>query len=156
MGGLQAFGRRGRLALSLVAALALSACVAQFRDHGYVPPEEDLLTILPGIDTRDTVADVLGPPTAGSVLEGGDFYYVQSRFRTLGPFEPEEVSREIVAINFDAEGIVRNIERFGLEDGRAVVLERRITDDRLRDTTFLRQLLGNFGRVNAEDLLGPG
>jgi len=140
----------------LAAVVLLGACVPQFRDHGFVPPEEDLLGILPGLDTRDTVADVLGPPTAGGVLEGGDFYYVQSRFRTLGPFEPQEISREIVAINFDAEGIVRNIERFGLEDGRAVVLERRITDDSLRNTTFLRQLLGNFGQVNAEDLIGPG
>ncbi len=149
--------RATRLLRGLVFAglmTALGACTPLYRNHGYVPAEEDLAAILPGIDTRDTVADVVGPPTAGGVLNEGGFYYVRSRFRTFGPFEPREIEREVVAINFDAEGIVRNIERFGLEAGRVVQLNRRVTDDNLRDTTFLRQLLGNIGNFAAEDFIG--
>ena len=144
--------KSGLIALAFVTIL--SACVPQFRNHGYVPPQDEILALRPGVDTRESVAELVGPPTASGTLEGGDYYYVRSRFRTFGAFAPEEISREIVAMNFDAGGTLRNIERYGLEDGRAVVLSRRVTDDNLRDTTFLRQLLGNVGRFNAEDFLG--
>jgi hypothetical protein len=51
---------------------------------------------------------------------------------------------------------VRNIETFGLQEGRVVALSRRVTDDNLRDTTFIRQLLGNVGRFDAGQILGEG
>jgi len=50
--------------------------------------------------------------------------------------------------------VVRNIERFGLERGQVVTLSRRVTDDNIADTTFIRQLMGNLGRFNAGDFLG--
>ncbi len=138
----------------LAAAVLTSACTPLYRNHGYAPTSEQLAEVQPGVDTRDTVADVIGPPTAGGVLDGSGYYYVQSRFRTVGPFRPTEVDREVVAIYFDPNGVVENVERFGLEAGRVVVLERRITEDRLRDTTFIRQLLGNIGNINAGDFIG--
>lgn len=142
-----------RAALVLALGLAMG-CTPLYRNHGYVPSEQDLAEVLVGVDTRDTVADVIGPPTAESVLDGGGFYYVESRFRTLGPFRPTEIDRQVVAITFGPEGVVRNIERFGLEAGRVVTLNRRVTDDNIRDTTFIRQLMGNVGNVNAGDFLG--
>ncbi len=148
------FGRQTRVAIVAAALSLATACTPLYRNHGYAPSEMDLADVLVGIDTRDTVADVIGPPIAGGVLNAGGFYYVQSRFRTVGPFRPTEIEREVVAITFDAEGVVANIERFGLEAGRVVVLNRRVTDDNLRDTTFIRQLLGNIGNVNAGDFLG--
>ncbi|MEJ6746410.1 MAG: lipo-like protein, partial [Yoonia sp.] len=36
------------------------------------------------------------------------------------------------------------------------VLSRRVTDNGVRDSTFIRQLLGSIGRVNAGDFLGEG
>jgi outer membrane protein assembly factor BamE (lipoprotein component of BamABCDE complex) len=112
------------------------------------------MSLQPGVDTRDSVTEALGQPTTGAVLDGGGVFYVQSRFRTLGPFEPQVVDRQVVAMAFDAEGILRNIERYGLGDGRAVPLERRVTDDGLRDTTFLRQLMGNLGNFDASRFIG--
>jgi len=147
--------KRGTRGLGLALALAVVAgCTPLYRTHGFVPSQSDLMILEPGIDTRDTVTETLGQPTAGGVLDERGFYYVQSRFRTVGPFEPEVVERQVVAMGFDAEGILRNIERYGLEDGRAVPLERRVTDDGLRDTTFLRQLLGNLGNFDATRFIG--
>ena len=139
--------RTWTLMTALTAALALSACAAQFRNHGYIPPEEDLQELVVGIDTRASVEDVVGTPTAGGVLEGGDFYYVAHTVRTFGPRRPQVVERQVLAISFDDEGVLQNIERFGLEAGRVVVLERRVTESGVTDTPFLRQLLGSFGRI---------
>ncbi|WP_415920740.1 outer membrane protein assembly factor BamE [Tateyamaria sp. SN6-1] len=131
----------------LAATVSLAACSAQFRNHGYIPPEEDLQELAVGIDTRASVEDLVGTPTSGGVLEGGDFYYVAHTTRTFGPRRPEVVDRQVLAMSFDDEGVLQNIERFGLEEGRVVVLERRVTDSGVTDTPFLRQLLGSFGRI---------
>jgi len=151
--------RTGRMIRATVVGAALMmvvGCTTMFRNHGYVPTDDQLAEVLVGVDTRDTVADVVGPPTASGVSDGGDFFYVQSRFRLYGPLEPKEIDREVVAIRFDAEGIVSNVERFGLENGNVVPLSRRVTRDNVRDTTFLRQLFGSIGRFNAGDFLGDG
>ncbi|MEL6959475.1 MAG: outer membrane protein assembly factor BamE [Pseudomonadota bacterium] len=151
--------RTTRLAKAVLLGAALSlavGCTTLYRNHGYAPSDDQLAEVLVGIDTRDTVADVIGPPTAGGVLNNGGFFYVQSRFRYFGPLEPREIDREVVAIRFDDEGVVSNVERFGLEDGQVVTLSRRVTQDNVRDTTFIRQLFGALGRFDAGTFLGDG
>ena len=130
-----------------------AGCTAQYRNHGYVPSEEELTEVVIGVDTRESVAETLGAPTAGGVLEEGGFYYVRSRVRTFGPRRPQEVSRELVAVTFDNSGTVANVERFGLEDGQVVTLSRRVTDNGLGNISFIRQLLGNLGSFDPNGLL---
>ena len=130
-----------------ILALCVSACAPTFRNHGYIPPEEQLQELVVGVDTRASVEDIVGPPTAGGVLEGGNFFYVRSVVRTFGPRRPKVVDRQVLAVSFDESGVLRNIESFGLEDGRVVTLSRRVTDDGANNINFLRQLLGNIGRV---------
>lgn len=142
---------KGLTGLAIIAVL--SACSATYRNHGYAPSEEELSFVVVGVDTRDTVAAAFGKPGAAGLLTEGGWYYVQSRFKSFGPRKPEEIERELLAVSFDEDGVVENIERFGLEDGRVVVLSRRVTDSNIKGVSFIRQLLGSIGRVNAEDLL---
>ncbi|KNG95487.1 outer membrane protein assembly factor BamE [Pseudaestuariivita atlantica] len=143
-----------RIAVAALALVALSACTAQFRNHGYIPLEEDLSQIVVGIDTRDTVADIVGEPSTAGVLNESGFYYVRSRVRTFAYRRPEVVEREVLAISFDEAGVVTNIERFGLENGQVVPLARRVTKSNTADIGFIRRLLRNLGNFNAGDLLG--
>lgn len=148
--------RKSRAFLVGCVLLLSVGCTTMYRNHGYVPSDDQLAEVLVGVDTRDTVADVVGPPTAAGVSNSGGFFYVQSRFRRFGPLEPREIDREVVAIRFDGEGVVSNVERFGLEDGNVVALSRRVTQDNVRDTTFIRQLFGSIGQFNAGDFIGDG
>ena len=102
---------------------------------------------------RVVAIDSVGSPGASGVLEESGYYYVATRMRHYGPREPQVVSRELVAISFDQRGVVRNIERFGLEDGRVIPLSTRVTSSSVEDKTFLRQLLGNLGRFNPGTVL---
>ncbi|WP_246175727.1 outer membrane protein assembly factor BamE [Roseovarius bejariae] len=141
----------------MVAALglsALTACSATYRNHGYVPPEEDLQQLVVGVDTRSTVDDVVGPPSVGGVLGDGNYYYVRKKVREYGMFRPEVVERQVLAISFDDTDAIANIERFGLEDGNVVPLSRRVTDSSVVDNGFLRQLLSNIGNINPADAFG--
>ncbi len=145
----------GILRASLLGAMILTvaACTAQFRNHGYTPTDEDLAQIAVGQDTKDTVAAAIGRPTSSGLLDADAWYYVESRFRHYAYKEPQEIEREVLAISFDGADRVANIERFGLQDGRVIALSRRVTSSSVRDTTFLRQLLGNLGNFTADQFL---
>ncbi|WP_299148319.1 outer membrane protein assembly factor BamE [uncultured Tateyamaria sp.] len=140
--------------LAAVLALSLAGCSSTFRNHGYVPNEEELQELVVGIDTRASVEDLVGPPTAGGVLEGGNYFYVRSRVRTFAFTRPQIVERQVLAVSFDNEGVLSNIERFGLEDGRVVSLSRRVTESGVTDTNIVRQLFGNIGRIGAGGVFG--
>lgn len=147
---------RSRVFRAMLAGLVLltAACSAVYQNHGFVPEEEDLKLITVGEDTRETVAQLVGRPTAAGLLNDQGWYYVQSRWRHFGPTPPKEEERQVVAITFDDKGVVENVERFGLEDGRVVALSRRVTETNVKGVGFLTQLLGNFGRVNPASLFG--
>lgn len=136
----------------LAALLLAGACTPIVRNHGYVPPADELAQLQVGVDTREAVAEAVGRPSTSGVTEG-DWYYVASTRRTIGPFAPRETNREVVALTYDAQGRLANVERFGLEDGRVVALSRRVTDTNVRRPGFLRQLLTSVGRLQAGDLL---
>mgnify|MGYP001300234479 CR=1 FL=1 len=145
-------GKTLRTVAAIVVALSVAGCTASYRNHGFVPPEEELSGILVGIDTRDSVAETVGIPTTQSVVQDGGYYYVQSRVRHFAYKRPEVIEREIVAISFDSRGVVSNVERFGLEDGQVVPLSRRVTSEGV-SLGVLRQILGNLGQFSAADVL---
>lgn len=139
--------------LALVFVTALASCSAQFRNHGYTPTETELSEVLVGVDTKETVAQSIGRPTSSGLLEGSGWYYVESRWRHFAWKAPQEIEREVLAVSFDEDGVVENIERFGLEDGRVVVLSRRVTSTNIKGVSFLRQLFGNLGNFTADQFL---
>ncbi|KRW93560.1 outer membrane protein assembly factor BamE [Paracoccus sp. PXZ] len=146
--------RRQLMGLALAAPLGLSACQATYRNHGYIPPEEQLAQVVVGQTAQSELEGLIGRPSAQGLLTGSAWYYVGSRWQFYGPREPREIDRQVVAISFAENGVVRNIERFGLERGQVVVLSRRVTDTGVTSLGLIRQLLGNVGRVQAGDFLG--
>ncbi|RVT84425.1 outer membrane protein assembly factor BamE [Rhodobacteraceae bacterium CCMM004] len=145
--------RRAGLALILAATLALTACGATYRNHGYVPEDSDLAALTVGVDTRETVAAAVGRPSSRGILDASGWYYVQSRWRNFAYRAPQEIDREVVAISFDERGTVSNVERFGLDDGRVVPLSRRVTTSNVQGVSFLRQLFGNLGNLDIGEFL---
>ncbi len=146
--------RKQGLMLVLVAAVA--ACAPVYRNHGYVPTEEELALVEVGTDTRDTVGQKIGRPSTSGLLNDVGWFYVQSRYKHFGPREPKEVDRQVLAVTFNEAGTVENIARYGLEDGRVVEISRRVTETNVKGLSFIQQILGNFGRVDAASILPRG
>lgn len=140
----------------LASVFVLSACAATYQNHGFVPSDDEMLDIIVGVDTKKSVESAVGKPTSSGVLEDGAWYYVGSKFKHYAYKKPQEIDRQVLAISFGKSGRVSNIERFSLEDGRVVTLSRRVTDSNIKGVSFIRQLLGSFGRFNAGDFLGGG
>ena len=147
------FGGKIMRAITIGALCLVAACTTIDRKHGYVPADDDLDQLVVGIDTKDTVAEVVGRPTASGILADSGWYYVSSKFRAYGIRERQELEREVVAISFAEDGTIQNIERFGMEDGQVIAISRRVTDSNIRGVSFLRQLFGSIGNFTADNLL---
>ena len=142
------------LTLALPLAAATAGCTRMYRNHGYVPTDDDLAMVVVGQTNQAELETLIGRPGSQGVLTGSGWYYVGSRWEHYAMNAPREIDRQVVAISFDEAGVVTNVERFGLERGRIVVLSRRVTDNGVQSSGLLRQLLGNVGRFNAGDVLG--
>lgn len=138
--------------MALVVAAGMAACTPVYRNHGYVPAEDELALVEVGVDTRETVGQKIGRPSTSGLLNDEGWFYVQSRYKRVGPREPKEIERQVLVVTFTEAGVVENIGRYGLEDGRVVEISRRVTETNIKGVTLIQQLLGSFGRLRAEDL----
>lgn len=141
------------LLMAFVAFLGLAACSPVYRNHGFVPPEADLAQVVVGQTTQGDLQGLIGRPSAQGLLTGAGWYYVGSRWRYYGALQPREIQREVVAISFTPDGVVSNVERFGQERGRVVVLSRRVTEGSVTEISLIGQLLGNLGNFQAADMI---
>lgn len=146
-------GRALRLGILGLMMVVIAACSPVFRNHGYVPADDELAQIEVGKDTRETLAPLIGRPSAAAVLNDAGWYYVQSRWKHSGARPPKEIDRQVVAITFDEKGIVENVERFGLEGGKVVALSRRVTTSNIKGVSFLHQLLGSLGNFSGGEAI---
>jgi outer membrane protein assembly factor BamE (lipoprotein component of BamABCDE complex) len=133
------------LCLAATAAVALlSACAPTVQIHGYIPPESDVARITPGFDSIATVEEVLGRPASRALLGDSAWFYIQSTVENYTYNPPRVIDRTVLAVTFDQNGIVQDIARYGLEDGRIVNLTTRTTETGGRTLGVLEQIFGNL------------
>ena len=140
------------LALVLVMA-TLAACGGQYRNHGYMPLADDVDALIVGVDTRDSIIEVMGVPTTGGVLTEEAMYYVRSRVHHKGYVKPNEIQRDVLVLSFDKNQILRNVERFGIEKGKLIRLEHRVTEAPGGDRSVLQQIIGSIGGFNPNSIV---
>lgn len=132
----------------VVAALAitLGACAPRLHIRGNLPDPDLLAEITPGEHTRDEVAEILGSPSSTAVFDQETWYYISEKTETFAFFEPDVISRKVVILTFDKEGVVTGVKSLKAEDGRFIEPVDRITPTAGKEITFLDQLFGNLGR----------
>jgi outer membrane protein assembly factor BamE (lipoprotein component of BamABCDE complex) len=135
---------------AVVCGFLAAGCAPTVQVHGYVPSQADIARIRPGVDSSATVQQILGGPSSSGLLRDSAWYYVQSTVESFTYHPPRVVDRTVLAINFDQRGIVRDIQEYGLEDGRIVNLTTRTTETGGRELGVLEQLFGNILNLDAE------
>lgn len=137
----------------LAGALMLGACAPTTQLHGYVPSPTDVSRIRPGVDTTETVLEILGRPSSAGLLQDSSWYYVQSTIENFTYNRPRVVDRTVLAVNYAPDGVVRDIQRYGLEDGRVVNLTTRTTETGGRTLGLLEQLFGSLLNIDPEQVI---
>ena len=138
------------MAAIAAAALALGACQATVDSRGYVPSEEDLERVKAGLQGREEIQEILGSPSSISTFRDDRWYYISKKTRSVAFFEPTVLEQKVVVVEFDETGFVKEMKRFELEDGLIIDPVTRKTPAPGRELSFLEQLIGNFGRFNAQ------
>ncbi|HLB79461.1 MAG TPA: outer membrane protein assembly factor BamE [Dongiaceae bacterium] len=135
-------------AAALAAAFALAACQPRIDARGNLPDPDTVAQIQPGVQSRAEVADLLGSPSVEGTFDDKTWYYISGRTETYAFFAPKVVDQQVLVVEFDDAGLVSGVERYGVEDGRAIDPVGRETPTSGQELTFLQQLFGNLGRFN--------
>jgi outer membrane protein assembly factor BamE (lipoprotein component of BamABCDE complex) len=142
-----AFHSRTLRRLMLGAALAaLASCTNPVDQHGNLPEADKLSQIKPGTTDKATVTQLLGSPSSVEAFDGNTWLYISQKKRPIALRPPELLDQEVVAIQFDDNGVVRDVAHRTLADREAVVPNPNATPAPGREFTFLEQLVGNFGK----------
>ncbi len=141
-------------ALVLCAALGAGGCAPTYVNHGFAPQIAELDALQAGVDTRGSVLRKLGRPSSTGAFDSETWYYVASRTEKFAFYQPKVVDRTVAVVHFDDAGLVTQVNRYGLEDGKVVDLVTATTPTYGRELTVLQQLFSNVGRVSAGDALG--
>ncbi len=129
-----------RLFLLGSALLFLAACTPVVNQRGYLPDPQVVQSIAVGKDTKETVKTRLGDPSTAATFNNDVWYYISSREEQLAFFEPQVLSRDVLAIEFNKDGQVADVRHYGLKDGHVIAFVSRETPTKGRELTLIQQL----------------
>lgn len=141
--------RRSLVLALTVAVFGLGGCAGRIDTRGNLPDEERLAEVQPGDMTREEVAEILGSPSSVTPFKSDAWFYISERTKTVAFLAPEVVKREVVMIQFDGKGVVSNVKKLDLSDGKDIEQVKRVTPTSGNEITVMEQLFLNLGRFNA-------
>ncbi len=138
--------------------LALTACQPRIDSRGYVPTGDDIERVKAGVQGREEVQEILGSPSSISTFADDRWYYISKKTRSVAFFTPTVLDQNVVVVEFDEGGLVKELRRYAMEDGLIIDPVTRKTPAPGRELSFLEQLIGNFGKFNSTNNAGsaPG
>lgn len=138
------------LSLSIVtlAAALLTGCAKDIDARGNLPPPEALAQLSVGEQTRQDVRGLLGTPATTAVFDDETWYYISAHTTQYAFYPNHELDRTVYAVSFDDRGILKDIRKLGIEDGKNVNIASRETPTKGREFSLIEQLIGNLGRFS--------
>jgi outer membrane protein assembly factor BamE (lipoprotein component of BamABCDE complex) len=139
---------------AIVTAAALGACSPTVSARGNLPTASQLSEIKPGVTDKATVTRVLGSPSTVASFDDTTWYYISQKTEELAFFKPEVRDPEVVAVSFDKDGTVKDVQNLRSKSPRGIEPVARTTPAPGKELSFIEQLLGNFGRFNTNSAAG--
>ena len=143
----------------LAAPLALGGCAPTASYQGFPAVEANPKDVKVGDDTKSTVLDRLGSPTAVAALDPNTWFYITQISDTVAFRHPVVKIRNVVAIDFNKDDEkVAAVRTYALKDGRAINYSKRATPTRGRELSVLEQIVGNIGngQLQPQQDINPG
>ena len=102
-----------------------AACSPIVAIHGNFVEPERLEQVHEGISRKADIADMLGTPTATGTFDPNIWYYIGQRTEKVAFYPPEVVDRQVLAMHFDANGVLKKLEKLDATAGQEVALVER-------------------------------
>jgi len=125
---------------------AVSACSSDvFLVHnGNMPAPEKIAKLEKG-QTKQTVAELLGSPSSIASFDDNTWIYMSSTVRKFAFLDPKVLQRNILTIEFDNKGKVRNFAEIDESQGRKVGIDQDETEIQTQDVGFFKKYFGGVG-----------
>lgn len=150
--GITARGRRAALLAAVaITAAALPGCASRERQRGDLVEAERLQRVVPNVHTRNDVVALLGSPSTIAPFDGEAWYYISSTTKAIAFLPSRETDRQVVVVRFNGQGVVNDVETFGIERGEEVAFTDRVTPTFGTDLNAMEQFMSNLGRFNREE-----
>jgi outer membrane protein assembly factor BamE (lipoprotein component of BamABCDE complex) len=114
-----------------------------------------VLTLEPGVQNKDQVAQLLGTPSTIGTFDDKTWYYISKRTETVAFFSPSVLDQQVLVIKFDDNNVVKNVDLYGLDDAQEVAMESRETPTFGQKLSIIQQLFGNIGRFTKGETKQP-
>lgn len=131
---------------TLAGILLLGACSTDYfnQTEGNMPSKDDILAIKQGMSQSD-VRKIMGSPSAVSSLDHKTWIYMNSTMKRMAFFAPEELERNIVAVEFNLDGKVERVIQIDKESGREIAFCTDETPVMGTEETFMEKYFGGVG-----------
>lgn len=157
--GQRATSNRGIFAFMMIALLSsvsLIACSPTIATHGHTLDEAQLTQIEPGRSSRNDVLQLLGSPSSLASFNDATWYYVSQRTEKVSFYQEKLVAQDVIAVTFNEEGVVNDIDRHGLEQTAAINPVDRVTPTAGASPSAFKQIISNIGRFGSGGPSGYG
>ena len=134
-------------AAAVTAMLVAGGCSPTVDQRGELPSPERIAEIHPGL-TKEQVVKILGTPSSMGVFNDNAWYYISRKTARVSFFQPDVLDQQVFTINFDNNGVVRDMGHKTYADAREIEPAPGATPAPGRELTFLEQIIGNVGRFN--------
>ena len=89
---------RLRLSLTALAMAALLGCSPMQSSHGYIPDDELVAKLRPGVHDRDSVTSLFGSPTSVADFNGETWLYIKRDSEHIAFFDEELLAQAVLAV----------------------------------------------------------
>lgn len=131
----------------LAASLALAGCTPSVAQRGNMIEDYQLERLQNGVSTRSDVLRAMGSPTTVSPFNDNIWYYIGQEKEKRGIFDPKVTKERIIAVAFNADGIVQSINN--VDNGREnIPIENETTPTHGNESNVMQEFFGNLGKFN--------
>ncbi len=132
----------------LLLVFLLTSCITNVKYSGHAVSEDDLSQIKIASSTQDEVKSILGSPTLDSNYGHSSWYYIHDKMEYYGFMNPVTKERSVIAIVFNKENLVTEIEKFTLDHANNLVIEKDQTVSQGTTGNVIKHFMNNVGKFN--------
>ena len=138
----------------VISICLITACTNIKERRGAEIRDVKVAQIMPESSKGD-VANLLGSPSTTSSFGEEVWYYINNKKRRVLFGDDEIMKQQVLAITFDTNGKVVNVEGFDKDDSKNIAFSNDVTPTSGHKLGVLEQILGNVGKFNT-DSMGRG
>jgi outer membrane protein assembly factor BamE (lipoprotein component of BamABCDE complex) len=131
-----------------IGVLTISGCSKNLKQKGYNFNQVDFQSLSVNKSSKEDVLNILGSPSTASEFGDQTWFYISSKKESFAFMKPKLIEQKIIAIHFDNNNMIDNIENYQLDQAKIVEFSNDFTPTGGDDDRLVKKLFGNIGKFN--------